>query len=295
MNAIMRIYSHIIDTHARKLVPNVFPNEWEHREVTGRDYGIDMEIELFEKGNPTGQILLLQIKGTAKAIFSHNSKYFSFPLETKTIKYAERFVTPFLLIVCPVNEKPIKAYYLWLQDYIRTCLDIDKKKWRNQKKVTLHIPLNNTMPNNENHLSYISLFPKRLFCISKIGKFIYELKHIEQTCNYDKKNYLRFIDYFEEIIDMTVKLDWPRSSFILENHIYPAIKACRCINKKTSMTKDEIKYFEKKPNWINKDGYNEYSLKNIIYDAIEKLYFYFEETNFEMKNFIWNEYRDHDF
>jgi hypothetical protein len=291
----MRIKTHVIDTQARKLVPNVFPNEWEHREITGRDYGIDMEIELFEQGNPTGQILLLQIKGTTKIIPNDIKKYFSFSIETKTLKYAERFITPFLLVICPVNEKPIKAYYIWLQDYIKTCLDIDKIKWRNQEDVTLHIPKNNIMPNNEKHLSFISLFPKRLYSISEIGKFSHELKFLEQSCEYDKKNYLRLMDYFNNIIDITIKMDWPRSSFILENNIYPAVKACKCINKNSPMSKDDIDYFESKNGWINKEEYIEYSLKFIIHDAIEKLHFYFEETNYDMKNFIWNEYECHDF
>jgi|GEM_PF-1370092 len=214
----MRINTHVIDTQARRLVPNVFPNEWEHREITGRDYGIDMEIELFEQGNPTGQILLLQIKGTTKTIPNGTKRYFSFSIETKTLKYAERFITPFLLIICPVNNKKIKAYYLWLQDYIKTYLDIDKVKWRNQKNVTLHVPKNNMMPSNEKHLSFISLFPKRLYSISEIGKFSHEMKFLRLSCEFNKKDYLRLINYFEKIINITVEMDWPRSSFTLENY-----------------------------------------------------------------------------
>jgi len=41
--------THEIDTIARRRVPLAFPAEWEHRELTGRDYGIDMMIEIFFK------------------------------------------------------------------------------------------------------------------------------------------------------------------------------------------------------------------------------------------------------
>ena len=40
-------------------------------------------------------------------------------MKIKSLKYAEKFITPFLLTIFPVNEKPIK--------------------WGDQKTVTLHI------------------------------------------------------------------------------------------------------------------------------------------------------------
>ena len=291
----MRSHSHIVDTQARKLVPNIFPNEWEYREVTGRDYGIDMEIELFERSNPTGQILLLQIKGITK-MFSNNTKhYYNFSMATKTLKYAERFITPFLLIICPVNEKPIKSYYLWLQDYIKTCLDIDKIKWRDQNTITIHIPKNNIMPDNENHISYISKFPKRLYSISEIGKISHELSFLESGCEKYLKNYMGLINQFEIIVDLTINTDWPRSSNIIDNYILPAIKACKCISNYNNLSKNELDYFKNKQGWIDNKEYYEFSLRSMIHSAIEKLHFYFEETNYEFKNFLWHEYYDHDF
>ena len=102
----MRSHSHIVDTQARKLVPNIFPNEWEYREVTGRDYGIDMEIELFEKDNPTGQILLLQIKGRTK-MFSNNKKHNRRTSSTVIISipfwsfFSKGTVEQGLTVICP--------------------------------------------------------------------------------------------------------------------------------------------------------------------------------------------------
>jgi len=62
----MRPRQHEIDTQARKIVPLGLPRQWEFRESTGRDYGIDMSVEIFEEGRPTGKILFLQIKGTGR-------------------------------------------------------------------------------------------------------------------------------------------------------------------------------------------------------------------------------------
>jgi hypothetical protein len=216
-------------------------------------------------------------------------------MATKTLKYAERFITPFLLIICPVNEKPIKSYYLWLQDYIKTCLDIDKIKWRDQNTITVHIPKNNIMPDNENHISYISKFPKRLYSISEIGKISHELSFLESGCEKYLKNYMGLINQFEIIVDLTINTDWPRSSNIIDNYILPAIKACKCISNCNNLSKNELDYFKNKQGWIDNKEYYEFSLRSMIHSAIEKLHFYFEETNYEFKNFLWNEYYDHDF
>jgi hypothetical protein len=48
----MRPRAHEIDTQARRIVPLAFPQRWEHRESTGRDYGIDMSVEIFDGNDP---------------------------------------------------------------------------------------------------------------------------------------------------------------------------------------------------------------------------------------------------
>jgi len=254
-----------------------------------------MEIEIFDNNNPTGQILLLQIKSISKIFSKNNESYYSFTIETKTLKYAERFITPFILVVCPVNANPLKSFYIWLQDYIKTYLDIDKSKWRNQKTITLHIPENNEMPGNEKHLSFISKFPIRLYSLSEIGKISHELSFLEQGCENNLKNYTELIGRFENIVNLTKNTDWPKSNFLLDNYIIPAIRACKCIGYCDKLSKSDLNFFKVKQGWIDKKEYYEYSLRNIIHNAIDKLHFYFEETNYDLKNFVWKEYNAHDF
>lgn len=43
----MRTYQHVIDTKSIKKLLNLFPNEWVIRELTARDYGTDLVIEIF--------------------------------------------------------------------------------------------------------------------------------------------------------------------------------------------------------------------------------------------------------
>lgn len=95
-----RILQHEIDSETCKIVASLFSRTWELRDLTGRDFGIDKIVEKFEDGYATGEMLLLQIKGTEKPINSTNPK---FSLETKTLLYAEMFSTPFLLLYCSLT------------------------------------------------------------------------------------------------------------------------------------------------------------------------------------------------
>ncbi len=173
----IRPESHEIDTFARRQVPRALPVSWEHRELTGRDYGIDMTIELFKSGNATGSFLLFQVKGTQCEIDS-NKKELIFDLSVRNLRYSEFFIFPLLLVVCPVNNEPPGFYYLWLQEYIKIVLDYDNQNWRrNKRKVRVRIPIENRMPGKEDKLLFIANFPRRLFDWSQIGRILHEMQY----------------------------------------------------------------------------------------------------------------------
>ena len=78
-----RIPSHVIETKTRDYIRSVIDKYYENgdalfRELSERDYGIDGLIELFREGDPTGQIALVQIKGTSNTIQ---------PLKNKDVVY----------------------------------------------------------------------------------------------------------------------------------------------------------------------------------------------------------------
>ena len=96
----MRIKAHEIDTQARKIVPIALPRQWEFRDVTGRDYGIDMELEIFDKSSSTGQELLFQIKGTEKEIVLE--------MESQALTYQQKH---FYIL----NNSLLRSYLLFVQ------------------------------------------------------------------------------------------------------------------------------------------------------------------------------------
>lgn len=153
-----RISNHEIDTEACKIVSMKFDRNWEMRDVTGRDFGIDKIAERFENGYATSEIMMLQIKGTESVIDESNPR---FSISTKTLLYAELFAAPFILVYCSIDN-PEQCYYLWLQEYIRVRLEFENKNWRNQSTNTVYFPTKNVLGSEYSieHIEYISKFPK---------------------------------------------------------------------------------------------------------------------------------------
>jgi hypothetical protein len=132
--------AHEIDALAMRIVARVLPPAWVARTISS-DYGVDLEVEPFQKGTSLGDLLLFQVKGTERNFPA--GKPWRFSMKSKGIVYAERFIVPVILIICPVRAEPDQFRFLWLQDYVSVVLDEEKPNWRLQGSVTLEIPVRN--------------------------------------------------------------------------------------------------------------------------------------------------------
>lgn len=204
----MRTYQHIIDTNAVRQVINAIPEHCVVRELTERDYGIDLMIELFlnagkdkfgnEQYETTGHVCYLQIKGTNEELKINRKKEVAYNIDKKSLLYIEKFSTPFILTrVCTLKGKEM-IYFLWLQRYIADVLDVETPHWRtdNKKSLTVYIPTHNHFKNN----------------FSKIEKISCKIKWLEELIEYcemysNLKMYLPDIitygenyNYFDELI-----------------------------------------------------------------------------------------------
>jgi len=177
----MRTNTHIIDTKSIKKLLQSFPDHWVVRELSERDYGIDLGIEIFvEKGldkhshktyDSSGCVCNIQVKGTNKKLKVNkkdNSIHYSFKKEA--LLYVERFATPFLLIRVDVSSNKAETYYVWLQRYIKDVLDLEYPDWRKnkQKSYTIKIPVENSLMKN----------------FTKIENIASRIKYIEELLEY---------------------------------------------------------------------------------------------------------------
>ena len=95
-----RIDTHISESISFNVVSSVLPKKWIVREVTERDYGVDLYVELVNNdGSVTGDMVALQIKSTQTIKFnSRNLSTFS-GVKKSTVNYWLGLPVPVFLIV----------------------------------------------------------------------------------------------------------------------------------------------------------------------------------------------------
>ena len=161
-HVVHRTESHIIDTLAVRKVIAALSANWIIRDITERDYGIDMMVEYFNGHQPTGRIAFFQVKGTSKPILLQDEQV-GFSLHRKTLGYAECFTVPFFLLYCDVNDTAGTVYYVWLQKYIMTTLHKQSPDWRTakQENYTIYIPARNRLPETQSRMLEFCQAPQR--------------------------------------------------------------------------------------------------------------------------------------
>lgn len=167
----MRTQIHLIDTKAVKAVVAQLPDHWVVRELTERDYGIDLMAEIFAPGlkdakgkdafDSTGAIFHIQIKGTEKQLETVKAGTINFSIEKNSLRYVEKFSSPFFLFRVGVND-PQTIYFLWIQRYIKDVMDIETPFWREQTEntITVRIPQKNELLKRLDRIQEIAFRPK---------------------------------------------------------------------------------------------------------------------------------------
>lgn len=177
----MRTQSHIIDSKAVKAVMAQLPDHWVVRELTERDYGIDLLVEIFAPGlvdakgkdayGATGAVFHIQIKGTEKRLRRVNGGTFNYSIQKKSLTYMEKFSTPFFLFRVSVKE-PQKIYFAWIQGYIKEVMDRETPMWRDEGSATavIRIPPANLLQDS----------------LERLQNFAYEPKFIEELVEFSE-------------------------------------------------------------------------------------------------------------
>jgi len=153
----MRTQTHIVDSRAVKAVMAHMPHHWVVRELTERDYGIDLMVEIFAPGlkdakgkdafAATGSVFHIQIKGTEDALKPVRAGTINYCINKSSLSYVEKFSIPFFLFHVSVAD-PQKIYFLWIQRYIKDVMDRETPTWREDKEdsITVRIPPENKLP-----------------------------------------------------------------------------------------------------------------------------------------------------
>lgn len=258
-NNIMRTFQHVIDTKAVRQLINSIPEHCVVRELTERDYGIDLMIELFEKtdenqhGHPiydtTGHVCYLQIKGTEKELIVNDDSDIAFSIDKKSLYYVEKFSTPFILTrICTLAGKE-SINFVWLQRYIIDKLDLEIPNWREDEtdSITIYIPTHNTLPGNFEKIERISY---RIKYIEELSEFNERYSEILMALEYIIHNQSAF-KYFDEVIKNLNRIS-KLSTLMSNNHC--------CISQECVFELIEyingVKFGENNPNYMEDFPHN---------------------------------------
>lgn len=155
------------------------------------DYGIDFMVQPFLDGNqPSGYHFGVAVR-SASSLEKKNG-YVTRQLEVKNvINYLDQRI-PIFLVAIDLEAK--EGFFLFIQNYIEELPS--KKKWRNQKQLTFHIP-------TENNLSQSGHFTK---AVQDSMEFINEKYpgSIPAAIEFEKK---RLLGLDQRIQDIEMKID----------------------------------------------------------------------------------------
>lgn len=148
------VESQRIDRIGMSIVDRTFANDWQYRQIPGKDVGKDCELELIENGVYTGCTFTVQVKSRTVLEKNKNSDDYSVTLKISTINYCLNKKVPFLILL--VNVITADIYYLHVQEYLINTPEINKKlRSKDQQNLTLRVPMENLVKNKQQELKEI--------------------------------------------------------------------------------------------------------------------------------------------
>lgn len=241
-----RPIQHIIGESGVDILKGIMPSEWVIREYQP-DYGIDLDVELFEEMEDGGFItkgehVLFQVKGVenlkrgTKTIYHRTNvekenkvdktsfytmDVVKYSLETQLLELVEKMGTAVPVMLAVVDTTNKEAYCVCLNDYIEKVL-LPDGDYSKQNTVTINIPVENCI-NDDFGKKLIEWYGKRAKLVAFFNKIHYQRHEIQYMLFTD--NYLEKIDFF---LKKLRRLDvWSVADY------YPAFK----------MIKDDVDYY----------------------------------------------------
>ncbi|MDA8563099.1 DUF4365 domain-containing protein [Mariniblastus sp.] len=185
---------HVSGDNAINILKLALPEPWIKRDVS-HDYGVDMEIEIVDGENVTGQRLWLQVKGVNQLKVIQSVPYsagnphrpdaktkpcIAYSMEIKHLRYALLCDISYLLVI--VDLKTEACYWLPIRDEVEILLPTRNPMWDQQQSATVYLPLENKIERraktNYAELRWYSREPSRIrsFWELQKNKTLYEME-----------------------------------------------------------------------------------------------------------------------
>lgn len=241
-----RPISHINGESGVEMLKEIFPKEWVVREYSP-DYGIDLDVELFEKIDEKkyktlGEHIFVQVKGTDNIVKKEINVYscmnvekeicvnksdlskmlvVQYSIDTDLLSTVEQMGSAVPVLLCVVDLKDKEAFFVCLNDYIEKILIPQNPVYYEQDSVTINVPIRNKV-NSEEGRYIIESYGKRAKLYAFFNKVNYQLKELDYS---DDAMLEQITEHFLKII---CRLDvWSATKY------FPALE----------MVKEEIDYY----------------------------------------------------
>lgn len=144
------------------------PTAWKAQSLDGDDdCGYDFQIQTVDTGE-VKDVFRAQLKGKTAPSLNAEGTHYSVALDISTVNYYSRATEPILLVMCDlsVDDKPKNChlYYQWIHEELERIRA--KGGLKNQRTVTLHVPVANRLDDETNLSADIEQFRR----LTKIGE-----------------------------------------------------------------------------------------------------------------------------
>jgi len=135
----MRSEEHIRGEEGQRLCEHLLPREWNKIPARDHDYGLDLVVQVFERGQDTGLLFSIQVRGTRRIRLSKG--HVKHRIKTKHLKQYLVHHEPVFFVVSDLAGGG--AYWLFMQQYI--CESVGNEQLERQRTVTVSVPLCNRL------------------------------------------------------------------------------------------------------------------------------------------------------
>lgn len=103
-----RVQQHVSETMSARLLRSSLPKDWIVRDLSERDYGLDVLIEITDNGRVTGNMVAGQLKSTESFRFSTKTDKKRFTgMRWSSYNYLLNLPTPSFIFVCSLEDEHI--------------------------------------------------------------------------------------------------------------------------------------------------------------------------------------------
>ena len=180
-----RTWQHEFEARSRDQLQDLLHSFGWVIESFSEDYGEDLYIRIFERGNPTGHDFYIQLKGTdnIKQYVLKKAPFFSYSVDLANLEQWHSFTWPVIFVLWDIEQR--LGYWAHMQPLVEDHLQVDSHWLENLSQVkeptrTIRIPIDNILKTSSD-IEVLRVLIGNEYDKTKIGRQYFERLHQERV------------------------------------------------------------------------------------------------------------------